>query len=121
MNAKAPVCARRVATLLLLASPAAAAAQAPTSAAVKAALVADWTRDRANALAVVDAMPEAQLGLRPTPGVRTFAEQVRHAVGENVAAVGQALPGAGAPPAADTAVTARQKGALRAWVAGSYD
>lgn len=105
-----------------LLAPAALAAQAPSTAAVQAALVADWTRDRANALAIVDAMPEAQLAFRPTPGVRTFAEQLRHAVGENVAAVRQVLPGAGAfPPNASTAATARQKAALRAWVAGSYD
>lgn len=102
--------------------PAALAAQAPSTAAVQAALVADWMRDRANALAVVDAMPESQLAFRPTPGVRTFAEQVQHAVGENVAAVRQVLPGGAAPPpAADTAALGRQKAALRAWVAGSYD
>lgn len=110
-------------TLLALgiALPAALAAQAPSTAAVRAALLADWGRDRANALALVDAMPEAQLAFRPTPGVRTFAEQVQHAVSENVAAIRQVLPGTSPAPAVDTAAASHHKAALRAWVAGAYD
>ncbi len=113
----------RIVLPAVLGLPAALAAQAPTPASVRDALLTDWQRDRANVLAVVDAMPESRLGFRPTPGVRTFAEQVHHVVAEDVTAVQQVLPGAptAAPADGDTAVLFHQKAALRAWAAGSFD
>ena len=66
-------------TLLLAAAPAAASAQD-----VKADLLADFERQRANVLAYVDAMPAAGLRTAPTEGVRDFAQQIEHVALGNV-------------------------------------
>lgn len=41
-------------------------------------LVADWTRAKAYTKAYLDAMPEEGYGLKPTPEMRTFAQQMLH-------------------------------------------
>jgi uncharacterized damage-inducible protein DinB len=48
-----------------------------------AALVADWTRARDYTKEYLDAMPEDGLGLKPTPDIRSFAEQMLHLAGGN--------------------------------------
>jgi hypothetical protein len=44
------------------------------------ALISDFERQRAAIIEYVNAMPDSGLGYRPTPGVRTFAEQIEHIV-----------------------------------------
>jgi hypothetical protein len=41
-------------------------------------LLTDWQRNRSTVLAYIDAMPDSATGFKPTPGVRTFAEQFDH-------------------------------------------
>ena len=41
-------------------------------------LRSDWEHQRRHLLAVIDSATPAMLGFRPTPGVRTFAEQIDH-------------------------------------------
>jgi hypothetical protein len=38
-------------------------------------LLTVWQRNRSTVLAYIDAMPDSATGFKPTPGVRTFAEQ----------------------------------------------
>ncbi len=51
---------------------------------VKATLMNDFERQRANVLGMVDAMPESGLRTAPTDGVRDFAQQIEHVVSGNV-------------------------------------
>ena len=46
-------------------------------------LLADWQRNRTAVLAYIDAMPDSATGFHPTPGVRTFAQQVKHVAAVN--------------------------------------
>src|SRR5262245_23407451 len=48
-----------------------------------ATLVADWTRAKEYTKEYLDAMPEDGMGLKPTPDVRSFAEQMLHLAGAN--------------------------------------
>jgi hypothetical protein len=62
----------------------------------------DWERHRDVVLSYVEAMPEEHFGFRPTPDVRTFAEQIEHIVTDHVAIVASAFqrddrPGLGSP------------------------
>jgi uncharacterized damage-inducible protein DinB len=50
-----------------------------------ATLVADWTRARDYTKEYLDAMPEDGLGLKPTPDIRSFAEQMLHLANANFA------------------------------------
>ncbi len=103
-------------TLLLLA-PALAAAQTPSSSAL-----GDWERSRKNVLAYIDAMPDSAMGFRPTPGVRTFAEQFDHIVTTNLQVAARALKGVQQFPAlGDSAVYLHDKSALKAYAAATYD
>lgn len=68
-----------VCTLILAAVPAGLAAQD-----LKADLLADFERQRANVLAYVDAMPASGLRSAPTEGVRDFAQQIEHVALGNV-------------------------------------
>ncbi len=102
-------------TLGVLCGAAAAEAQAP------AALRADWQRDRGNVLAYADAMPESALTFRPTPGVRTFAQQIEHVVQSNVDVAALLLGRAQPPVLGDSAQYLHHKAALHAYVAGAYD
>lgn len=56
-------------------------------------LRSDLERDRRNLRAYVAAMPDSLLSFRPTPGVRTFAEQIEHAVVDAVNIVSTAVRG----------------------------
>ena len=48
-----------------------------------ATLVADWTRARDYTKEYLDAMPEEGLGFKPTPDVRSFADQMLHLASAN--------------------------------------
>ncbi|MGE0126800.1 MAG: DinB family protein [Blastocatellales bacterium] len=48
-----------------------------------ATLVADWTRARDYTKEYLDAMPEDGLAFKPTPDIRSFAEQMIHLAGGN--------------------------------------
>lgn len=77
-----------VAVALLLGPPATLPGQVP-----RELLRRDLERDRRNVRAYVEAVPDSVLGFRPTPGVRTFAEQIEHLVLDNANIVGTALRG----------------------------
>ncbi len=61
-----------------------------------ATLVADWTRARDYTKEYLDAMPEEGLSFKPTPDIRSFAEQMLHLANANFgfasAATGAANP-----------------------------
>jgi uncharacterized damage-inducible protein DinB len=50
-----------------------------------ALMVADWTRARDYTKEYLDAMPEDGVGLKPTPDIRSFAEQMLHIANANFA------------------------------------
>jgi uncharacterized damage-inducible protein DinB len=50
-----------------------------------AALVADWTRARDYTKEYLDAMPEEGVSFKPTPDIRSFAEQMLHLANANFA------------------------------------
>jgi len=99
----------------------AAISAAPAAAQTKDQMIADWTRERETVLAYIDAMPDSAMTFRPTPGVRTFGEQIIHIVGINLDVAARVLRGLGAPPfQPDTATTPRQKAALRDFANRSF-
>jgi hypothetical protein len=123
-----------VAPLLALAMPAepllAQGAPRPTAASqmtmtppgIKALLLEDFERLRTTVLQYVDAMPDSALGFSPTPGVRTFAQQIEHIVGTNSAMAATALKGQRRPPdLGKREEYLKSKPALRAFAAASYD
>lgn len=101
---------------LLLLLPAGLLAQASPS------LLADWRRDRTNVLAYIEAMPESAMTYRPSPGVRTFAQQIDHIVATNVEVAATALLGETRPPTlGDSTQYLHRKAALRAYASAAYD
>jgi uncharacterized damage-inducible protein DinB len=66
------------------------------SAQSKEQMIADWTRAKAYTKAYLDAMPEDGYSYKPTPEMRTFAEQMLHLADGNYgivsAATGKANP-----------------------------
>lgn len=104
--------------LILTAAPAMAAAQST----VNPDLLADWERDRTAVLAYIDAMPDSATGFRPTPGVRTLAEQFDHIVTTNLEVAAIALRGLKASPAVgDSSMYLHDKAALRKYAGATYD
>ena len=104
--------------LILSSAPALSAAQSN----VNPYLLADWVRNRLAVLAYIDAMPDSATGFRPTPGVRTLAQQFDHIVSTNLDVAAVALRGLKAPPVlGDTAVYLHDKAALRKYAASTYD
>ncbi len=84
-------------------------------------LLSDFTRERDNVLAYVDAMADSALAFRPTPGVRSFAQQIEHAVTTDLEVAATALRAAKAAPfTPDTAAIFHQKAALRDYAVRSY-
>lgn len=110
---------RTISALLFLSlSPAFAAAQnaAPQD------LLADWERDRTAVLAYIGAIPDSAMGYRPTPKVRTLAEQFDHIVSTNLDVAAIALRGLKQAPAlGDSAVYLHNKAELRKYAAATYD
>ena len=83
---------------------------------------ADWERHRKNVLAYVDAMPESALTFRPTPGVRTFAQQIQHLLESDLDVAAIALLGESGPPVlGDSAQYLHHKAALHAYTAAAFD
>lgn len=96
-------------------------AAAPARAQVSPDLLADFERNRATVLAYIEAMPDSATGFRPTPGVRTFAEQFDHIVSTNLDVAAIALHGLKAAPAlGDSARYLHSKAALRAYADTTY-
>jgi len=84
--------------------------------------LADWQRNRTTVLAYIDAMPDSATGFRPTPGVRSFAEQFDHIVTTNLEVAAIALRGQKAAPAlGDSSAYLHDKAALRKYAAATYD
>lgn len=85
-------------------------------------LLADLQRNRTTVLAYIDAMPDSATGFRPTPGVRTLAQQFDHIVTTNLEVAAIALKGLKAAPAlGDSAKYLHDKTALRTYAASTYD
>ncbi len=85
-------------------------------------LLADMQRNRTTVLEYIDAMPDSATGFRPTPGVRTFAEQFDHIATTNLEVAAIALRGLKSPPAlGDSARYLHDKAALRQYAAATYD
>jgi|GEM_PF-334972 len=84
-------------------------------------MVQHWERQREIVLSYVDAMPEEHFGFRPTPGVRTFAEQIEHIIRDHVAIVSTVFgrDDAPAPGARERYLTRHE--ALRDHVETGYD
>jgi uncharacterized damage-inducible protein DinB len=84
--------------------------------------LADWQRNRTTVLAYIDAIPDSATGFRPTPGVRTFAQQFDHIVTTNLEVAAIALRGQKAAPAlGDSAVFLHNKAALLRYAEATYD
>lgn len=109
---------RRALPLLLLVAAAPLGAQSPDAATMKG----DWERAKRTFLAYVDAMPDSAMGFRATPGVRTFAEQIVHAVGYNYQIAQLGLRGERSPRLpGDSAQYLHRKAALRAFTVATFD
>jgi len=64
----------------------------------RGALLEDWAHQRRHILAVVDSATPDMLEFRPTPGVRTFAEQIFHLSHVAALIVGRAVTDTPWPP-----------------------
>lgn len=89
----------------------------------KQVLTAIMENQKAFILKYIDVAPDSMLGFRPTPGVRTFAEQIEHAAGSNGIITHMIVAGSpqGMPVLGDTAVYRHNKAALREFAARSMD
>ena len=116
---------RRITTLALtclpLVSPSPVAAQQHLIS--RAALVSIVENHKGAVLRYIDAAPDSMLGFRPTPGVRTFAEQIEHAAGSDAFIAHVAITGSanGIPSMGDSAVYLHNKTALKAYAAAAMD
>ncbi len=93
-------------------------AQAPS----KQYLIGNFERQKGVVIKYVDAMPDSGLAFHPTPGVRTFAQQIEHII-QAFAFVGTGIVTAGAKPPelGDPAVYLKNKAALKEFVAKGFD
>ena len=88
----------------------------------RAIMLVDWERQRKNVLAYIDAMPDSAITFAPTPGVRTFAQQIEHFVATNTEIAAVTLRGLKQPPTlGDSAAYLHRKAALRDFMTKSYD
>src|SRR4051812_39432808 len=111
-----------VRSLFVLTALTLAARLLPAQSSLSADQLADWQRNRTTVLAYIDAMPDSATGFRPTPGVRTFAQQFDHIVTTNLEVAAIALRGLkAAPTVADSAVYLHDKAALRQYAESTYD
>lgn len=77
---------------------------------------------KAAVLRYIDAAPDSMLGFRPTPGVRTFAQQIEHAAGSDAYIAHLAITGSENLPAmGDTAVYLHNKAALKQFSSAAMD
>lgn len=118
---------RLAAALMLFCALPLAAQQAPAPEAPQdrlATLVAEWERAKLGTQEYLDAMPKEHIGFKPTPEIRSFAEQYLHIANGNYMfgsrATGRDNPRAGQD--LEKMEELRQsKAALRAAVLASYD
>ena len=86
-------------------------------------LVREWTRARDYTKEYLDAMPEGGVGLKPTPEIRSFAEQMLHLASANYSlgarATGAVNPFQGKTP--EQMDEYKTKAALTKFVVESYD
>lgn len=67
-------------------------------------------------------MPDSAMTFAPTPGVRTFAQQIQHFVGTNTEIAAVVLRGLKQPPSlGDSAAYLHRKAALKDYTTKSYD
>jgi hypothetical protein len=94
-----------------------ARAQVTTSAIIQVVEV-----HKAAVLRYIDAAPDSMLGFRPTPGVRTYAQQIEHAAGGDAFLAHLAITGSGKVPSlGDTAQYLHNKAALREYATKAMD
>jgi uncharacterized damage-inducible protein DinB len=106
-----------LALLPLAAAPAAAQKFMPQS-----ALIAMVEVHKASALRYIDAAPDSMLGFRPTKGVRSFAEQIEHAVWADAFIAHSAITGSKEVPSmGDSTVYLHNKAALKAYAVAAMD
>jgi uncharacterized damage-inducible protein DinB len=106
-----------LALLPIAASPLAAQKSIPTSALIEVVLT-----HKASVIRYIDAAPDSMLGFRPTPGVRTFAEQIEHAAGSDALIAHLAITGSmKVPSLGDSAVYLHNKTALKAYAVAAMD
>ena len=74
-------------------------------------------------LRLIDVAHDSMLGFRPTPGVRTFAEQIEHAAGADALIAHMIITGGvqGMPVLGDSTVYRKNKAALREYAGRSMD
>jgi uncharacterized damage-inducible protein DinB len=89
-----------------------------------AALVAEWTRAKDYTREYIEVMPEDGLGLKPTPEIRSFAEQMLH-LSDGLYFFGKNIFGVETPAAAQGLEKKddlkKSKATLQKTVADSYD
>lgn len=97
-------------------------AEAPPAMPSQDYLVSGFERQKANLLQYVDAMPDSAWQFAPTPGVRSYAQQLEHIASSTAGIIRQL---AAAPPAAPElpadSVYLNNREAMRTFVAGSFD
>ncbi len=88
-----------------------------------ARMVADWKRAKAYTLEYLNAMPESGINFKPTPEIRSFAEQMLHLANGNylfaASASGKANPNANKD--LEKADSLKNRAALTRAVTESYD
>lgn len=84
-------------------------------------MLVDWERHRGVVAAYAAAMPEEDLDFRPTPEVRTFAEQIEHIVRDNVRIAAMAFGRSDVPDSGDRQDYLSSSDALVAHVHQAYD
>ena len=110
----------RTLRFVLLALPLAAV---PASAQISRASLIDVVQvHKAAVLRYIDAAPDSMLGFRPTPGVRSFAEQIEHAAGSDALIAHLAITGSDQVPSlGDPKVYLKSKAALKTYAAAAMD
>lgn len=97
-------------------------AEAPSAMPSQDYLVSGFERQKANLLQYVDAMPDSAWQFAPTPGVRSYAQQLEHIASSTAGIIRQL---AATPPAAPElpadSVYLNNREAMRTFVAGSFD
>ncbi|HEV8612096.1 MAG TPA: DinB family protein [Gemmatimonadales bacterium] len=88
----------------------------------QSAVIAMVETHKASVLRYIDAAPDSMLGFRPTPGVRTFAEQIEHTAGSDALIAHLAITGSDkVPPLGDSTVYLHNKAALKVYAAAAMD
>jgi len=88
----------------------------------QSALIAMVEVHKASILRYIDAAPDSMLGFRPTPGVRTFAEQIEHAAWADAFIAHSAITGSQQVPSfGDKNVYLKNKAALRTYAIAAMD